>query len=161
MTRYSDAVKVAALAALVAHGGNIRAAARAAGVSARTLGRWVQEVPHPAASLPPEFREGGQSPHPPAPSPSGRGGDGSSVSGRGTLEERLASAIDQFVDGLPDKLDEANLQQSVRLLLWLLDHYMTKPEAQVSDARERLGHLLDRIAAESDARLDPEGVDGG
>jgi hypothetical protein len=81
--------------------------------------------------------------------------------GRGTLEARLAAAIDQFVDGLPEKLDEANLQQSVRLVVWLLDHYMLKPEAQVSDARERLGHLLDRLAAESPANGDSERVDGG
>jgi transposase-like protein len=146
MARYSEREKAAALAVLMAQGGNVWATARATGISRRTLARWWKETSHSIS----EFSE--QSP--PL-------SERALAERRGTLEARLASAIDQFVDGLPDKLDEANLQQSVRVLLWLLDHYMTKPETQVNDARERLGHLLDRLAAENGARADPEPVDGG
>ncbi len=153
MTRYSDQEKAAALAALVAHGGRLRATARATGISTRTLARWLKAIPP---------RESPKSLSQVNSVRTERGFKAEPMSGgRGTIEERLAAAIDQYVDGLPDKLDEANLQQSGRVLLWLLDHYMMKPEAQVSDARERLEHLVDRLAAEGAANGDPEPANGG
>lgn len=48
---YTDDEKAAGLAALTAHGGDLRKAARAAGVSARTLGRWRDTAPAAVAAI--------------------------------------------------------------------------------------------------------------
>ncbi len=131
-----------ALAELDRNGGNIYKTAKDLGIPPRTLLRWVKA--HDAGQL-----------LPPTPQPE--------LADDAALDERLEQLARQMVAVMPEKVEEATLQELARTLTIVLD-MMNQTRAgkeKSSHAREKLAEILERYAAAAGAAGTPESSDGG
>lgn len=139
---YSDEDKATALAALNANGGNVHRTAKDLGIPRATLARWSQGV-----------------------------AINSNVSNleqhkKRVLADELEEIAQQLAGALAGKMAEASLQQTATSLGIVIDKMQLlrgKPTAineEVTDARDRLAHLVNRFAARSGESSDSSGTDG-
>ena len=138
---YSSWTKAAALAEVDRNGGKVYQTAKAIGVSARTLERWVRAArlqgdPAAAGSLPPEDEA--------------------------ALDDQLEQLARQMVAVMPEKVEQANLQEltrSLAIVLGAINQTRTGKET-TSHAREKLAEILERYAAAASTEGTPEPPDG-
>lgn len=126
--RYSDQDKATALASLAANGGNVNQTARDLGLPEPTLRSWAR----------------------------GRGVGVEIVDLQAhkkvDLADRLESIAHKLAGAIPGKIDEGSLQQTATSLAILIDKMQLlrgRPTAineDVTDARDKLAHLVDRFA---------------
>ena len=110
------------LASLTRNEGNVYQTAKENGVPESTIHYWLR-LPETSSDLPP-------------------------ASGTG-LDERLEQIARQMVEAMPQRVDEASLQDLVRLLPIVLDtmNQARAGKEKNSNAREKLAEILDRYAA--------------
>ncbi|MFN8451027.1 MAG: hypothetical protein U0521_21230 [Anaerolineae bacterium] len=138
--RYSVARKLAALAVLDRNGGNLYQTMKETGIPEGTLSNWVkaqQEGRLPIIE--------------------------SALSGDASLDDQLEHLARQMVAVMPEKLDEASLQELARSLTIILDTLKeTRTEKEkTSHAREKLAEILERYAAAGGEAGASETTDGG
>ncbi len=78
-----------------------------------------------------------------------------------TLGQQLEGIAYQLVAALPEKLEEANLHQTIEALKFVLEKVGQVEGDRSADVYEKLARLMDRYAAEKRAVSDSEPVDGG
>jgi transposase-like protein len=137
---YSLQTKLAALVALEWNDGNVFRTAREIGISVVTLRSWRKAQREGRLVLPamqPELPEDA------------------------SLDERLEQIVQQMVAIMPEKLENASLQELVRSLA-MVRATMNEARAEKeesSDVYEKLARLMDRYAAAEAAGGNPEPTD--
>ena len=139
---YSQYVKLTALIALEQNEGNIYQTAKKIGIPSGTLAKWAQAqregrliVPTPQPDLPADA----------------------------SLDDQLEQVARRMVSAMPEKVEEADLQELARALTIVLDN-MNQTRAgkeKNSHAHEKLAEILERYAAAASAEGTPEPIDGG
>lgn len=133
--RYSPERKLAALTAVARNGGDVYRAAKETGIPYGTLHHWVRQAQANGESL---------------------------LDDEADLNERLEHLASQMVAAMPEKLNEASLQELARALSIVLAS-MNQTRAgkeKTSHAREKLAEILERYAAAGSAAGASEPPDG-
>ena len=142
--QYSLQTKLAALIELERNGGNLYQTARILGMDEKTLASWAQAQREGKLVAPPLPSE------PPVPDEDA------------PLDERLEQIVQQMVAIMPQKLEEASLQELVRSLTMVratLQEARAEKEEN-SDVYEKLARLMDRFAPAGSADSSPQSPDG-
>ena len=130
-----------ALIALDRNGGNIYLTAKAIGLSSATLYKWNQARQEGRLVMP--------SPRPDLPADA-------------SLDDQLEQIARQMVAIMPEKVEDANLQEltrSLSIVIATMNQTRTGKE-KTSHAREKLAEILERYAAAAGAEGTPEPTDG-
>jgi transposase-like protein len=137
--QYSPETRALTLAVLDRNRGNFYRTAKETGISHDTLRRWVREGKR-SGETSPDKDDGAQKP----------------------LSERLEALVSQMVAVMPEKVEEANLQEIARTLTIVLDA-MNKVQSETeesSHAREKLAEILERYAHVGSASGTDQATDG-
>ncbi len=136
---YSAEKKADALAKLEANGGNVYLTARQTGISEASISRWRKaKEQHESSATPIE-----------------------SVNDA-PLDEQLEQLALQMVAVMPEKVEEASLQELARALTIVLDrmNQARTGKERVSHAREKLAEILEKYAVPESASGTAETTDG-
>lgn len=132
--QYSPERKLAALAALARNGGDLYRTAKELHIPNGTLSGWVRQAQARGEPLP---------------------------QGEVALDERLEQLARQMVAVMPEKVEEASLQELARALTIVLGtmNQARAGKEESGDVYEKLARLMDRYAATGAAGGSPEPTD--